>query len=325
MEKCFIYFSDKNINFKYNMQPGFFFARLFFILIAAFTFPGCSYFGQGPVSAEDSITYYTQLINELPEEPAVYYNRGVFYFRTEKYKEAIADFSNALRVSPGFYQSYLPRGDCQRLLGNYAEAASNYDSCIRRTGANAYVYNSRAYCYFRLKKFDAAAADYSQVLLLGNGTGETYLQLGISLYKTGNYEKAAGNLVQSVKMSPDSGAGYLWLANAEYKLGMLDSSIAHYLQAVDKKAVFNVENHEAEAYLKRGVELKDEDQGLALQYLNSSILADSSNGRAFIERARLYRVLNEKELAYYDYKKAGTLGLTEAFSECKSCCEPDQW
>lgn len=268
----------------------------------------------------DSVKYYTKMLDEMPGEPLVYYNRGVYYFRMGKYNDALSDFTNALRLDPGKYFIYQPRGDCHRLLGNFSQAISNYDSFLVSTGGNIHTYASRAYCYFELKEYQAAAIDYSKVIMLDGSNAEAYTQRGLSYYNAGEYNKAAGDLQQAIVLSPDSAKAYVWLGNAQYHLEQWEESINAYQLAIEKGAVLGRDSYLPEAYVGRAKSLEDDDPGQALKDISEALALDSVNAEAIYHRGLIIFNMGDAQSACADFRKAGMLGITEAFDEMKVCC-----
>ncbi|TND04553.1 MAG: Tetratricopeptide TPR2 repeat-containing protein [Bacteroidetes bacterium] len=291
---------------------------LFFSLLS-----GCK---AGPEAAgaelADSVAYYTQLAKDMPAEPVVFYNRGIYLFRLGKYSEALSDFSNAIRINPGFYAAYLPRADCHRVMGNDAEAVANYDTFLVNTGGNAYLYRMRAWCHFRLKQYPAAVSDYSKLILLGDTNAMTYGQRGRSRFYNQEYAAATTDLQKAIQMAPDSGMLYLWLGNAQYKEGLWNESIASYLTAIEKKANLNEENFVAQAYFERAKLLWPDDLAQALKDINESLARDSANAEAYFTRGMIIYDLGEAQLGCADLRKAGMMGYVDAFEIMKTCCPP---
>lgn len=274
----------------------------------------------GPPSDLDSVAYYTKLAGELPDEPRVYYNRGIFQYRMGKYKEAITDFSHALKIDSGFFAAWLPRGDCQRMLKNHDQAVINYDKYYAATGGSSYLFRQRAYCNFSLKRYPAAIVDYNKLVMLGEADGPVYAMLGRARTYTGEYAYALGDLQKAVELSPDSALHYLWLGNTQYKLELYNDCINSYLTAMDKKADMNEFNYQKEAYVARASYLRSDSPGDALTDLKACLKIDPEYGPAIYQRGLILYDLGNLEDACYDFKTAGMLGVLEAFDAIVSCC-----
>ncbi len=286
---------------------------------------GCTTAAPPGADATDSVAYYTQLLEDLPGDPAIYYNRGICCFRLARYNDAIADFSNTLRLDPGYYSAWQPRADCHRLLGNYTLAISGYDSALARTGGSVYVYNARGYCNFRLKNFRASVQDYSAVIRLDSNNMEAHLRRGIAFYKDSAFLPAALDLQKTVTLAVDSGIAHLWLGNALFRLGRFDEAINAYLLAKEKAAPLTEENHIAEAYFERARQQKPGNETQAILDLNESIAADSVFGEAYLLRGRLMYRQGLKMEACDDFTRAARLGVKDAFTAVNNCDTITSW
>ena len=229
-----------------GLMPGFVGIPLILLLFITSTpvfFSGCSLAsaveiagGNDSAAFADSVAYFTMLATELPDEPEVYYNRGIYRFRLQQYREAIADFSYALKVDSGFYAAYLTRGDCQRMLGNDELAVENYDQFYFNTGGGSYLFKMRAFSNFRLKKYPVAIHDYSKLIILGQGDAYIYSMRGRARLYNKEFTSATRDFTEAIKLAPDTGSNYIWLGNAYYGIADWNKSIDSYLTAIEKKA-----------------------------------------------------------------------------------------
>lgn len=72
---------------------------------------------------EGAIALYNQLIPAYPNKTEYLNNRGVIYFnKLKRYNEALADFTDAIRISPENGSYYLNISRCNYMMGNIPEA-----------------------------------------------------------------------------------------------------------------------------------------------------------------------------------------------------------
>ena len=66
-----------------------------------------------------------------PQPSNDYYDRGVARFKEDKYKGAVADFSQAISIRPKYTAAYIGRGDARIGLGLYEEAIADFDQALQ--------------------------------------------------------------------------------------------------------------------------------------------------------------------------------------------------
>jgi tetratricopeptide (TPR) repeat protein len=65
-----------------------------------------------------------------PDDAEAYYNRGVAYYDKGLYRQAIADFDKAIRLSPGYAKAYYSRGLAYLDEEQYDWAIADFDKAI---------------------------------------------------------------------------------------------------------------------------------------------------------------------------------------------------
>lgn len=65
---------------------------------------------------------YNQLIQEFPERKEGYFNRGLCLYKTDKFSEAILDFSSALQIDSTLVSASFLSGRCLEKRGDVKEA-----------------------------------------------------------------------------------------------------------------------------------------------------------------------------------------------------------
>ena len=103
---------------------------------------------------DDAITAYTDSIRIQPTEPS-YYNRGqIYYFIKKDYKNAIEDFSNAIKYIEQYEENtkknksladiYKNRGLAYNQLNELDKSLKDFDTAISFEPENAEIYYNRA-------------------------------------------------------------------------------------------------------------------------------------------------------------------------------------
>jgi tetratricopeptide (TPR) repeat protein len=124
----------------------------------------------------------TQIINQRPDQKSyerALNRRGLAYRRTDRLKEALADFDALIasnKTEPGYLDN---RQSVHRALGNLEQALKDANEAVRLAPKTAWFYHDRGLVLFDLNRLDAAIADFTTALTIG---GKDF---GISNYERG--------------------------------------------------------------------------------------------------------------------------------------------
>lgn len=110
---------------------------------------------------------YSKAIEINPKSNNVYKHRGLLYFETKKYNEAISDFNKLIELSSSDSYSYKKIGDSNTFLGKYKEAIENYDNALKLDPDDAETYYKKAIVEYKLKEKDSACKNWEKAIDLG--------------------------------------------------------------------------------------------------------------------------------------------------------------
>jgi len=94
--------------------------------------------------------------------------KGNEFLKEKKYHEALYEFKEAVDAYPQYAEGYIRRGDTNYLLKNYKEALADYNNAIR-IASNIMLYLKRANTKYNLKQYKEAIEDY-KIFLKENPT-----------------------------------------------------------------------------------------------------------------------------------------------------------
>ena len=78
------------------------------------------------------------------------------------YREAIADYEQALRLEPDRVIAYVSRGAARDALGQYEEAFADFEQALQLRPDDASIYISRGKVKLDLGQYEDAFVDYDQ-------------------------------------------------------------------------------------------------------------------------------------------------------------------
>jgi len=114
---------------------------------------------------DNAIANYSDAIRLNPNDAETYFNRGDAYANDGNYDKAIADFSEAIRLIPNGEKAYCCRGLAYGEKGDYCLSIADYSEAIRLSPDFAAVaYYGRSVTYENKGDLDSAVADLEAAL-----------------------------------------------------------------------------------------------------------------------------------------------------------------
>jgi len=118
-----------------------------------------------------AIAIYTQILEMKPEDAIsslIYKHRGMAYFARSHYEEAIADFSESLKLDPKSYKSAYYEGIVCSVLRRYPQAVDAFNRSLEIHPYQPYCLYRRGQAYFHLEDYPQALGDCEAALVLEN-------------------------------------------------------------------------------------------------------------------------------------------------------------
>ena len=200
------------------------------------------------------------------------------------------------------------RGNDLRQRGNYRQAIEEYSDAIRLDAKFVNAYINRGLSYHRIGDRDRAFDDYSTAIRLDSSSKDAsipYLNRAIVWRERGNGERAFEDIENSLRLDPKfalahNTKGNLYLDRREY-----DRAIASYSEAI------TIDPKYAVAYANRGTaHASNRNPQRALEDFSSALQLEPRNLNALVGRGRAYEDLNDPDRALKDFTDA--LGIDRA-------------
>lgn len=192
------------------------------------------------ISEEDkdyskALVYIDKGLKENSTDPEIFFIKGLIHqmwgkvdYNSDKFKNAIDNYSNAIRLDSTYANAYLNRGLAHFDIGKYAYSQSDYDNA-RINGCASYAlnynyalllktthnptqgsvwasfalqmtnlsqsekvdsYNLRGSCYLETKEYEKAKADFDSVLVYDTSHTRATMNLGLANHYLGEYKSA---------------------------------------------------------------------------------------------------------------------------------------
>ncbi len=170
------------------------------------------------------------------QTPAELHKRGLDRARNRQFDEAIADFTEAIRLNPKGAESYTDRGTVHAERGNLDKAIADLTEAIRLDPkvVRAFVYRGQIQ---ELKgETDKAAADFSEAIRLSPKDADIHVYRARTWGLRGEYDKAIADLTEAIRLDPKHsyyyyfGRGDAWAAKGDQARARADYRQADILK-----------------------------------------------------------------------------------------------
>ncbi len=144
-----------------------------------------------------------------------YFNRGLAYRGAGRYKRAIADFTNAIKLDPKHKKAYDYRGRSYEKIGESQKAQRDFDKiskpepnvnseakAAQDPSKKARAYNKRGLAFDDNGKYTLAIAEFTKAIRLKPDYALAYNNRGLSYENKGTFDRAIADYLTALKLDP---------------------------------------------------------------------------------------------------------------------------
>jgi Flp pilus assembly protein TadD len=236
----------------------------------------------------EAIAYYEYAIKLDPGYANSYNNLGVTYHLLENFDRALEYYFRSLETEPANANTFANIAIIYKLQGKPEDALAYYLKASEAEPGNPYFYTKLGVLFQEKNDFEQARQYYERVLELAAGNAEVYTGLGFISYKGGNLPEARNYYAKAAALARENPEIY-------NNLGLLELSEKNYPEAeklFQKALKLNAKN--PEFYNNIGVALAK--QKIFAAAIDNYFKAAELNP----EYATAF---NNLGLAYYDQEK----------------------
>lgn len=155
---------------------------------------------QGKFAQAES--YWTDLIEEFPENPALWSNRGNAKVSQNNLQSAIADFDQAIELAPTATDPHLNRGTAWEGLGEWEQAIADYRRVLELDPQDAMGYNNLGNAFAGQGEWPEAIAYYQKATELAPNFAFARANYALALYQVGETAKSLQTMRNIVRKYP---------------------------------------------------------------------------------------------------------------------------
>ena len=158
---------------------------------------------------KENIVFWNYVIGKNPNIPRAHNHRGVAYVEKKQFDLAIADFSEAIRLSSQYPRAYCNRADTYAFEEKYDLALADLNQTLKMDKNFARAYTSRGIIYSHMENYDLALEDFTQAIRLDSRSAKDYNNRAIVYKKKGEYRLAMEDFSRSILLNPRSFEVYI--------------------------------------------------------------------------------------------------------------------
>lgn len=181
---------------------------------------------------KNSETLWSDVLEKNPKVPVAWYNRGNTKMDSLNFQGAIEDYTECLKVDPGFWKAYINRGTARNKIQDYMGAVEDFDAMLRidSTWANAYI--NRALSKRMLKDFEHSMKDYDRAMRLKPGDAELYAARANLKIDMRDLSGAIADFDEAIRINPNYATAYTNRGVVKKATNDLKGALADYNQAI---------------------------------------------------------------------------------------------
>lgn len=169
------------------------------------------------------------------KKPQDHLSRGNLLLQQNKVEEAIAEFREALKQSPGSADAHRGLGDALARKGSRDEALTEFREALRLKPDDGPTHIVVGQMLIERGEIDSAAAECREALRLQPDLAEGHACLGVALSKEGDRDQAIAEFLEAVRLKPDLAEAHSDLGSLLRAKGELESAVKELQEALRLK------------------------------------------------------------------------------------------
>lgn len=177
-------------------------------------------------------TYWTQLLDQQPTNPALWSNRGNARVSQNKLEDAIADYNHSIDIAPNQPDPYLNRGVAQEGLGHWDDAIADYNHVLDIDDQDPVAHNNLGNANAGLGHWDIAVEEYLLAADLAPDFAFARANYALALYQTDQTQDAIRTMKNLVRKYPQFADMRAALTAALWAAGQTGEAESNWASAV---------------------------------------------------------------------------------------------
>jgi tetratricopeptide (TPR) repeat protein len=152
-----------------------------------------------------------------PQNYKGYYNRGLLLLKTNKPREAIASFNQAIAIHD-YSKAYVGRASAYSMVDDIPKAMKDALYVIEKEPRNAKALFVLANCYNSLNQIDTAISYYDKSIEVSDEDADFFFKRAIAFGKKQDFKTCLKDLDRCLFLNPTYFEAYYWIGVAKVNL-----------------------------------------------------------------------------------------------------------
>ncbi len=183
---------------------------------------------------EDAVNAFDDAVENFPNEPLVYNNRGMFLQQIKRSSQAIDDFTMSIKLDSDYFYAYTNRGFARMQLMKAAEAEQDFNESLRIRPNQPMVFSLRGTSRLSQGKIHEAIEDYKRVTQLDPNNSVGHADLGFAHYFLKDYQKADASFAKATELSDNMFFVFPWRYLTQTHMGNEAKARKMYADVINK-------------------------------------------------------------------------------------------
>jgi tetratricopeptide (TPR) repeat protein len=281
---------------------------------------------------KEALDIVEPLIKNFPNEPLLFNIRGVCNKTIQEYRDAVGDFSQAVKLNPGYAEAYYNLGVTYVELGEVENAIKAYKNALSINNNYPTAQNNLGQILFLKGEFNASIDHLEWAVALKPDFAEAHNNLGTALLGIDKVQDAIIPYKKAASLKPDFATAFNNLGIAYQRLGEFDLAIENFQIAIDLIPGYATAHHnlsgvktytendsqtiQMESLLANN-EITSQDR-IYLSFALAKVNEDLGNHKELFKHLHNGNKLRKKQLNYSIDKSEGHNEMMKLFFNSKS-------
>jgi len=182
--------------------------------------------------SEEAIAHFSQAVRINPDFWQAHDNLGLALAENNKFEEAIKHFHQALSIQPNNAQTYNNLGLSLAKTGNLKEAIKHFSQALQIEPNLAEAHNNMGLAMAQNGNFEDAIRHYSKAISIKADYAEAYNNLGRTLENQGRSEEAMNYYNKALQIKSDYAEVHYNMGSLQARQEIFQEAVRHYSEAL---------------------------------------------------------------------------------------------